>query len=595
MNAMLDINIRVITFVANHPACYISLRFFMEAWKLNSGPYYEKTRFTIMLPEQPSAECLNICNELAAHYPADLMQVSVQASADYRYYWPMSFLDHEFAEDLLVYCPPQTLVSGDLSALLEQSHLEQKIVAPAFIQHATLAPRLLSALQNAGGEKANEVLSMWFAAFPKSVRPKFSDCFAATLAQLGFPERNPPTYHDVMGLLASAFTYLLRDKNLDCRISGPEIFHELCAEDAHSTNDFSQQALFSITDDAATDFTWDGVFHSIETVQTFLDESNVSGAWLYYQRNLRRIQNALHLTQFSKRDLFQSRRNPYYIFAMDYIQQSAGIRALHYLCHALNESGQEAYVTCEGTSPHLRTNVLNEKIMIQHHETGRVPIMVYPEIISGNPFNAQVVARWLLNKPGLIGGDTAFDKNELMFTFDPLYLADGMQGETLHIPTSDLFLFNNENNPHDDKRDAVCYYAHKYIFKGGKLTPHVKNAISLGKDQKLSHAEIAVILRKSKLLYVYEPTALIEEALLCGCPVAVIETDYWRSNMPGISYPSDYGIAMGDSAEALALAKSNVRNYRDIYESTVLKNAWKQIDHFIELTQKAACDKRVPH
>ncbi|MFH2139383.1 MAG: hypothetical protein ABII63_01150 [Pseudomonadota bacterium] len=590
---MLDINIRVITFAANHPACYISLRFFMEAWKLNSGPYYEKTRFTIMLPEQPSAECLNVCNELAAHYPADLLQVSAQANADYRYYWPMSFLDHEFAEDLLIYCPPQTLVSGNLSELLEQSHLEQKIVAPAFIQHATLAPRLLSALQNAGVEKADDVLSTWFAAFPKSVRPKLSNCFATTLAQLGFPERNPPTYHDVMGLLASAFTYLLHEKNLGYRIADPEIFHELCAEDTHSTIDFDQQALFAITDDAAAAFTWDGVFHSIETVQTFLDESNVSGAWLYYQRNLRRIQNALQLTQFSKRDLFQSRRNPYYIFAMDYIQQSAGIRALHYLCHALNESGQEAYVTCEGTSHHLRTNVLTEKIMIQHHDTGRVPIMVYPETVPGNPFKAQVVARWLLNKPGLIGGETAYDATELLFTFDPLYLVDGMHGETLHVPTSDLRLFNNENNPEDDKRTSVCFYAHKYLYSGGKLTPHVKNATSLGKENILGHAEIAAILRRSKLLYVYEPTALIEEALLCGCPVAVIKTDYWRNNMPGFSYPADYGIAMGDSAQALAVARSTVHNYRDLYESTVLKNAWKQIDHFIYLTQKAASKKRV--
>lgn len=86
------------------------------------------------------------------------------------------------------------------------------------------------------------------------------------------------------------------------------------------------------------------------------------------------------------RNFYYTDHAPYYIFAMDYIQQSAGIRALHYLCHALNESGKEAYMTCEGTVPHLRTPVLSPSIVMQHQTTGRKPIMVYPEIVSGDPF-----------------------------------------------------------------------------------------------------------------------------------------------------------------------------------------------------------------
>ncbi|MBZ0105878.1 MAG: hypothetical protein K8H84_09635 [Sulfuricella denitrificans] len=296
------------------------------------------------------------------------------------------------------------------------------------------------------------------------------------------------------------------------------------------------------------------------------------------------------------RNFYLADHAPYYIFAMDYIQQSAGIRALHYLCHALNESGQEAYVTCEGTVPHLRTPVLTEAVLRQHHASGRVPIMVYPEIISGDPLGAGgVVVRWLLNRPGHIGGDATFPKEDLIFAYDPIYLPPGMKGEMLHIPTCDLSIFNNDNNPNDDKRDLVCFYAHKYLHNGGTLTEHVKGAVSLCKDQKLTHHEIAAILRRSRLLYVYEPTVMIAEALLCGCPISVIETDYWRQNMPNYSYIKDTGLVMADSAESLELAKANIHHYRTYHENVVLKNAWEQLDHFIEVTQNAAKSRSRPY
>ncbi|MFH0933896.1 MAG: hypothetical protein V1879_01695 [Pseudomonadota bacterium] len=290
-----------------------------------------------------------------------------------------------------------------------------------------------------------------------------------------------------------------------------------------------------------------------------------------------------------KRDFYHSDHAPYYIVALDYIQQSAGIRALHYLCHALNESGAEAYVTCQGVVPHLRTPVLDEAIMGRHHITGRKPIVVYPEIVSGDPFAmGGVVVRWLLNQPGHIGGDIAFPESDLIFAYNPVYLPQGMQGRILHIPTCDLSVFNNKDNPNDATRDMVCYYAHKYLASGATLTDHVKNASSLGKEVKLSHPEIAEILRRSKVLYVYEPTALITEALLCGCPVAIIDTEYWRENQPNFSCPEGSGMTMDLSPEALTRAGEQARHYRTRYEEFFLREAWVQLDRFINYTQRVA-------
>ncbi len=289
------------------------------------------------------------------------------------------------------------------------------------------------------------------------------------------------------------------------------------------------------------------------------------------------------------RNFYSTDHAPYYIFALDFLQQSAGIRALHYLCHALNESGKEAYVTCEVTDARLRTPVLTPAIMMQHHASGRKPIMVYPEIVSGDPLAAGgIVVRWLLNTPGHVGGDTSFPKDDLIFAYSHIYLPAGMQGHLLHIPTCDLSIFNNDNNPDDDTRDLVCFYAHKYLFNGGTLTEHVQGAISLCKDQPLTHTEIASLLRRARLLYVYEPSALVTEALLCGCPVSIIETDYWRDHVVNFSCGTDSGVIMDDRPESIARAKAHVHNFRINHEETVLKTAWAQLDYFVEVTQDAA-------
>ena len=218
--------------------------------------------------------------------------------------------------------------------------------------------------------------------------------------------------------------------------------------------------------------------------------------------------------------------------------------------------------------------------------------MLYPEIIPGDPLAAGgIVVRWILNRPGLLGGDKSYSADDLIFAYDPHFLLPGVHGETLYIPTCDMSIFNNDDNPHDHVRDLVCFYAHKYLASGGQLTEHVKGATSLCKDQVLTHSQIAGILRRSKLLYVYEPTALIVEALLCGCPVSVIQTDYWHNNLSNPVFATNVGLVMNDNPESLLHARATVGNYRDMYENVELKRAWNHVDHFIDLTQRAVTDR----
>jgi hypothetical protein len=50
-------------------------------------------------------------------------------------------------------------------------------------------------------------------------------------------------------------------------------------------------------------------------------------------------------------NLFPTPGAPYYIVSPPYTEKSAGVKVLHMLCHALNVSGQRAYMIIMNTPP----------------------------------------------------------------------------------------------------------------------------------------------------------------------------------------------------------------------------------------------------
>lgn len=254
---------------------------------------------------------------------------------------------------------------------------------------------------------------------------------------------------------------------------------------------------------------------------------------------------------------FKTESAPYYIYTIDYTQNFAGVRVLHYLCHALNELGAEAYlVGCSKESETLRTPLLRESDVIRHQQSELIPIMLYPEVVSGNPLNMPYIVRWLLNQPGHVGGDGIFNDTDLVFAYSEDFMQPNLPVPLLRVPVVDDSVFNNVNNPNDKDRQGNCFYAHKYLDNGGELTEHVKGATSLCQDVKLTPKEIAAILRSSEFLYCYEPSSIISEALLCGCPVIMISTPYLEQL--GSQDLSGIGMALDVDSESIERAKKSV-------------------------------------
>lgn len=300
--------------------------------------------------------------------------------------------------------------------------------------------------------------------------------------------------------------------------------------------------------------------------------------------------------------LFRSKHNhPYYISAPPWLRTSAGIRGLYLLCHALNRMGYEAYIMNSPygefrhgwTTSELLAPMLDRKQAQVHFTERRTPIQVYSETISGNPLQAPVVARWVMNFPGLLGGDKAYDPAEICFGYcQELAAAGGNPDQVLHMPTIDTDIFFPPTKP--VQRKGGCFFASKYKnVHHGKLFPITKSCTEITRDlpDSPSSCEVAELLRRSEVFYTYENTALATEAVLCGCPAVFLPNPHLTEIIARKELGPE-GYAWGMDPEEIARAKATVNqgaiNYLKTYDLF-----WTQLNQFVAITQERA--RAVPY
>lgn len=261
---------------------------------------------------------------------------------------------------------------------------------------------------------------------------------------------------------------------------------------------------------------------------------------------------------------------PYLIISPPYHPSSAGVRMMHALCHHLNESGYEAYIGVDVVNPEW-----NEKMCPQERFARLVyeGIIVYPEVVSGNPLGANVVVRYILNHPGLLGGDKVYDSSEILFTCN---------GETLrqYVPSDDRILcipliedyFKDEGL----LRKGGCFYVGK-----GFNVPRIPETNGMKEIIGMNRREVANILKTSEIFYTYDNfTLLIEEAKKCGCPVVIIGEEI--SKISYDDYTKDFEkqldnfirITQSEAPERLMNA------YREKFEE--MREEWMRMNNFCE-------------
>jgi len=173
-------------------------------------------------------------------------------------------------------------------------------------------------------------------------------------------------------------------------------------------------------------------------------------------------------------------------------------------------------------------------------------IVVYPEIVFGNPLNSPRVVRWFLHNPGFLTERVNYGKNELYFKYhsgiEDFHSSGSVVSNKLlkvfHCPIED---YNLNDVPLDRKGTAYC-------LRKGKLKPvqHDLNG-SVLIDGK-TNAEIASIFKRVKTFISYDTyTAYSIFAVLCGCE-SIVVPDEGVTKEQWYPDPADrYGLAYGFS------------------------------------------------
>lgn len=287
-----------------------------------------------------------------------------------------------------------------------------------------------------------------------------------------------------------------------------------------------------------------------------------------------------------KRSLYAPRPIPYYIFAPPYRTSSAGIRVMHMLCDALNRSGQEAYVATAVVNPALMTPCLTGDVRALHKSHNIEPIVVYPEVVHGNPLKARIVVRYLLNAPGFIGGDEEYAADEVLFAFTKGLLLPGMsEDNVLFLQPVDLSIFKPHENPAKRQSGKVCYYqGRKGRGVDKSLLP--SDAIEITGSYPATWPELAEIFQTCEFFYSSSTSALSAEAAVCGCIGVVIPGESAPQNF-SLEENGNYGVAWGLAPEEIQRARTTLPLLRANLEKHA-EEFWPALDHFVNVTQLAA-------
>lgn len=247
--------------------------------------------------------------------------------------------------------------------------------------------------------------------------------------------------------------------------------------------------------------------------------------------------------KFDLNDVYGTSDSPIYVYAPPYIEESAGIRCLHLLCHSLNSVGVKSWIVLSSgqeknqsaVNPKLLTPLLNEDLRDLHFKIGKSPIVIYSETVPGNPLNAQNVVRWIMNYPGILGGPKTFPKSEILVAYSKkIALHLGGNVPVLFLPPVDLREIYETRKLYANvkKTKTVLMYAGKYRgFVGKPLTPKWLNEVPLEIFReginKQDRNEVMKLLATSRMLISFENSTLITESILLGTPVILIKSTFF--------------------------------------------------------------------
>lgn len=257
------------------------------------------------------------------------------------------------------------------------------------------------------------------------------------------------------------------------------------------------------------------------------------------------------------------------IHTPDFNEDVGGVILLHKLCYMLNDLGYQAVLWPGDQRPvskylrflnRDRALVLSKDYpaqVIKSHELAEHDIVIYPEVVRGNPLKHPHVVRWFLHKPGYHTGEIDYGKDELYFFFDSH--SDDPSINTNPDNKLSLLAIHPAYVNRGEDRSGSCYLVRK--GKGKQLVHDLDGSLKI---DGLNHEEIANIFNRASVFYSYDEMTMYSQfAALCGCVSVVIPESYkcredWVAKHP----ISRYGIAYGlDDIDHAIQTQHKVREF----------------------------------
>lgn len=298
-------------------------------------------------------------------------------------------------------------------------------------------------------------------------------------------------------------------------------------------------------------------------------------------------------------------------------EKNGGVVVLHKLCDLLNRAGRQAHLvpyidnqliqpgkSASGVWKVLRSRLYRWYRAFKTNPALQTPvfpgkpwlldlseyIVIYPELVLGNPLRAPHVVRWFLHKPGFHNqGNIVLGQGELYFfynqAFGPFHMTGSRTSEhelrIIHYP---LEHYNLEGALPEAERLGTAYCLRK-----GDKKPQIHHPADAILIDPLTHAETAAVFKRVKRFVSYDSiTAYSFFAALCGCESVVVPDEgvsfeAWQSN------PADaHGIAYGFSDAEIQRAKNTAHlciervHEMNRHNQTNLQVALMEMDSFFQ-------------
>lgn len=255
------------------------------------------------------------------------------------------------------------------------------------------------------------------------------------------------------------------------------------------------------------------------------------------------------------------------ITAPPYNEKSAGCVMLYTLHDELKNCGYDAEIMQFDMPYHVDDNT----------------IVVYPEVVSGNPLGAKNVVRYYLNREGLASGNKVnAGPNDFILAFNKLYYSN--PHAILRYEKLNPYCHDAGTKP-TLERKLDCTYIGKGVMYSDKCTV-IDGTIEITRTAPAEKQGLADMLSQTRYLFTYDIcTALTAEAILSGAVVVPIM--FYPYTAEELEYPfastHDNSIHIPDDYDKRRLAfLSMILNFN--LAAQTKEFAKKAITHFVKLS-----------